>query len=379
MALIKYEKKDGTTAWRFRVYAGINPATGKQIFIEQQGFPSKKAAQIQCHLRLANINKNGFASKSEKTFAEVYNLWLINYRLTVKESSYVKLLQKFNKHILPALGSISIKKITTVKLQEFANHMFEINAQFKEYISNVSRIFDYAIKLNLLDHNPVKKITIPRRKKNLTNKEVKFFTEEELKLFLSFTKQNESAKVYTFFYLMANTGCRTGELLGLQWHSIDFNTKSLSVVQTLARGENRRLYLEEPKTQNSKRMIPLSDTTLQALKEWRLIQQQNLLKLGINSNNDEQLIFSNLSNSFLQLTQPRLWMQRITKRANLPELSPHALRHTFATLLISNGVDFKTVSTLLGHASIAMTLDVYSGIYEKNKTSTIKLLEKVLN
>lgn len=375
----KYQKKNGQTAWKFRAYAGINPQTGKQAFINRSNFSSKKEAQLCCNRLLVQIQNEGFQKKTDNTFQEVYELWLKNYKLTVKESSYVKLLQKFDKHILPCFGDKPIKKITVLELQNFANHMREINTQYKEYISNISRIFEYAIKLDLLDHNPVKKITIPKKKKNLSSKEVNFFTKEELKTFLDYTQNNESTKIYTFFYLMANTGARTGELCGLQWSQIDFERNTLEIRQTLSRGQNRKLYLEEPKTKNSRRTIPLNASTMNLLKKWRAIQRTDMLQLGFNTMKNEQLVFANLENGFIQLTQPRLWMQRITKRSGLPNLSPHSLRHTFATLLIGQGVNFKTVSELLGHSSVSMTLDTYSGVYQEAKTETINLLEKVLN
>lgn len=379
MQLTKYKTPKGKNfLYKYRAYAGINPYTGKKVFIEKRGFKSKAECKLDCTRALAKIEKDGFRKTSAKTFDEVYQLWLKDFKLTVKESSYVKLLQKFNKHIIPAFGKKEITKITVVEIQEFANHMREINSQYKEYISNVSRIFDFAIKMDLMDANPVKKISVPRKKKNLSSKKINFFTKEELKIFLDYAKENESSKVYTFFYVMANTGVRTGELLGLQWSAINFNTNTLEISQTLTRGKNRRLYLEEPKTKNSVRTIPLSDTTVAVLKEWRKHQLKEMLQLGFNTNSSNQLVFSNIENNFIQLTQPRLWFQRITKRTSLPALSPHSLRHTFATILINQGVNPKTVSELLGHSSVFFTLDIYAGCFAEEKENTINLLEKVL-
>lgn len=372
-----YQKK-GKTFWEVQGYLGIDPYTGKQRNFNRKNYATKKDAKLAYDRALYAFQKGEYNHAPCNTFEEVYRLWLKSYKLTVKESSYVKLLQKFDKHILPAFRDKLIKKITVVELQTFANHMREINTQYKEYISNVSRIFTYAIKLDLMDHNPVKKITIPKKKKNLSRKEIKFFTKEELKKLLAYTKEKEHPKVYTFFYLMANTGTRTGELLGLEWRSVDFENKCIHITQTLSRGQDRRLYLEEPKTMKSKRTIPINESTVLILKQWRKSQMESMLKLGFNTFEKSQLVFSNYENSFIQLTQPRLWLKRITKRAGLPDLSPHSLRHTFATLLISQNVNFKNISDLLGHESVAFTADIYGGTYQKDKEETINLIEAIL-
>lgn len=257
--------------------------------------------------------------------------------------------------------------------------MREINKGYKEYVSNVSRIFEFAIKQDLVEHNPVKKITLPRPKKDLNRKQIKYFTKEQLNSFLNDTKDHEPPMIYTFFYLLANSGCRQGELLGLQWDCIDFKAKALTIRQTLTRGKDRRLYLEEPKTINSNRVIPLNDETLNVMKQWRVRQRAEMIQLGISTFDAKQIVFANIDNGFIQLTHPRLWMTRICKRAKLPMLSPHALRHTFATILISDGVNFKTVSMLLGHSSVAFTLDTYAGIYQNEKKDAINVLASALN
>ncbi|KRK40392.1 tyrosine-type recombinase/integrase [Loigolactobacillus bifermentans] len=370
--------KDGKTEWKIVGYLGYDKVLSKQVNIKKKGFSTKRAAQIYYNRLVNDIEENGFRHDSLETFGGIYKLWLKTYKTTVKESSYTKLVQKFNNHILPAFGNQRIDKITVSDVQQFANHMWEINKGYKEYVSNVSRIFKFAIKQDLVTANPVEKITLPRPKKDLRRKSIKYFTQDQLKTFLDDAQANEVPLIYTFFYLLAKSGCRQGELLGLQWDCVDFEAKTLTIRQTLAKGINEHLYLEEPKTVNSNRVIPLSDETGKILQHWRIKQHKELFKLGISTFSADQLVFSNIDNDFIRLTHPRLWMQRICKRTKLPVLSPHAIRHTFATILISQGMNFKTVSMLLGHASVAFTLDVYAGIYQGDKLKSIQLLDKAL-
>ena len=373
-----YTTKSGKRLWSVKAYLGINPATNKQVNLQKKGFSNKKEAQLFYNLKIVEIEKNGFKVQQADTFKEVYELWLVTYKLTVKESSYNRLKLQFNKHILPAFGDQKIKSIKPVDLQQYANEKSEDVQEYRLQLSNISRIFDFAIKQGIITSNPVKMITIPKKKANLEKKKIKYFTKDELKILLADAKENEPYKIYAFLYLMANTGCRKGEIMGLQWDCIDFENKTLEIHQTLARGENRRLYLEEPKTTHSFRTIPLENETISILKSWRKIQRETMLQVGINTMGAKQLVFSSPSNEFINMDIPNRWMVRICKRNNIPVLTPHSLRHTFATLLISEGVNPKTVSELLGHSSVAFTLDIYTGVYETEKTSTIKLLANII-
>lgn len=375
----QYQKSNGANLWRVTGYLGVNPETKKQVNINKGGFLTQKAAKAYYRQVSYDILKNGFQNHKDATFKEIYELWLETYELTVKESSFVKLKQKFDIHILPTFGEKEIKKIGVSDVQKFANAMREKNTQFKEYVSNVSRIFDFAIKQGYVSENPAKKIVMPRKKKNLQEKEINFYTKDELKKLLEYAKNNEPFQIYTFFFLLANTGCRQGEILGLQWDCINFEEKVLTIKQTLTRGKNRRQYLEEPKTKKSRRKIPLTDETISILKKWRLIQKEECLKLGVNIFDGKQFVFCDEKGEPIQLSHPRLWLHRISKRAGIPKLSPHALRHAFATILIGQGINFKTVSELLGHSSVSMTLDTYAGVYQEEKIDSINLLANALS
>ena len=323
----KYTKKNGSTAWAVRAYLGIDPLTTKQVNVEKRGFKSRKEAKIFIERKAMEIEKNGIARSKATDFTAVYKLWLKTYKLTVKESSYVKLKQKFDNYILPKFGEFEMDKIKPADVQEFANFMCyeKENKQYKEYISNVSRIFDFAIRQGLAKKNPVKMITIPKKKKDLDEKKIHFFTTDQFKSFLLDAEKNETALVYTCFRLLAYTGCRQGEVLGLQWDCIDFDKKTVRIRQTLTRGEDRRLYLEEPKTPKSRRTIPLDDVTVTILRKWRLTQRAEMLQIGISTMSTDQMVFTDIDNGFIELTHPRLWMHRVEKRLGMQLYSPHVL------------------------------------------------------
>lgn len=374
-----YKQQNGSTRWKITGYLGTNPYTKKQIYFRRSGFKTETGAFRAYEQAVNDVQKNGFQNKKLTTFRQIYEMWLQTYKNTVKESSYVKLKQKFNKHILPAFGDKNINSIEVYEVQQFANHMRDINTQYKEYISNVSRIFKFAISQNFATRNPVNSITIPRRKnQSVISSKINYFDAKQLKSFLAEAHKNERFEIYAFFYLMAHTGCRTGEVLGLQYGDIDEH-QTLKISRTLTRGEHRRLYLEAPKTSNSRREIPLDDETTAILNQWHSLQIKLLKINGETDAGAKQLIFTNEKGQFINLFTPRLWMQRICKHAKLPILSPHALRHTFATLLLSQNANYKMISALLGHSSVAFTLDTYAGIYQKDKLETINKLNSLID
>lgn len=374
-----YKKKDGSRWYRIIGYLGTDPQTGKQIYFRRSGFKSELSAVRAYEKAVSDIQKNGFQSNKTITFEQVYRLWLEAYKSTIKESSYVKLTQKFNRHILPIFGNQRINKIDTFEVQQFANQMQKTVLEYKEYISNVSRIFKFAIRNKLVNDNPVTRIDIPKpRKKGYGSKNKNYFDAKQLNLFLNVAKKNMSLEIYALFHLMAHTGCRTGEALGLQYGDID-SKNNLTISRTLARGERRRLYFENPKTANSHRMIPLDKETISILNKWHSLQKRILKSSDLAVEDKQQLIFTNYTGDFIDLFYPRLWMHKICKQAKLPMLSPHALRHTFATLLLSEGSNYKVISELLGHASVAFTMDIYAGVYQKDTKDTLEKFNQIIN
>ena len=348
----QYKKKNGEKAWKFQTYLGVDPLTGKQVRTTRRGFKTKKEAQLALTKLQLEYESNGLNKSKELTFQEVYDLWIVNYEQTVKESSFVKTKEQFANHILPAFGALKINKISIDIAQKFANEKVKRFVLYREFINNASRICDYAIKLGYLQDNPFKKITVPKRKVSVHEENtLNFFNKEELEIFLKSVEKKKD---------------------------IDFNDNYIKINKTLARGKNRRLYVEQPKTKNSKRDIPVDDETMNILKKWRLEQRKWLLTLGINTLSKNQLVFSNQKNEYLQLSKPRKWLEVIIKQNNLKRITIHGLRHTHASLLLEAGANIKDVQERLGHSSIQITMDLYIHITDKRKEKTAAQFAKYI-
>ena len=356
--------------YRFRVYAGIDEMTGKKKYIKRAGFKTKAEAKKELvKLEYDVSNGNYFKPSDMMTFKEVYELWLDQYKLTVKGSTFLVTTGLFNRHILPVLGSYRVDKLTIRICQSAVNKWYKARPRsFKRLVTYSSIILDYAIKLEIANKNVFKNVTLP---KELTSDRKNFFELDQLKLFLTITEK-KSLKQYALFRLLAYSGMRIGELLALTWDDIDFVNNTININKTQSRGINECFKVQSPKTRSSIRRLDMDNETMQILKRWQVQQASYLFKRGINAMSRDQLLFSSRDNKLLSPALVSKWFHDISSSTNLPRISLHGFRHTHATLLLSAGASVKEVQTRLGHSKVQTTLDIYTHLTKQDQKDTIR-------
>ena len=367
--IIRYTNKDNETLYKFRYYAGLDELTGKQRYIRRQGFTSEKAAKNEL-LKIEYLVSTNQYFKDVKSgkFGDVLDEWLALHKETVKQSTFAIIKGCATNHIKPYFKDMYVDKITLRHCQDFTNRMFKVApASYKDITNIVKNVLDYALRLDMIKSNPMLYVIKPRKKVDVseTEKHGNFYTKDELKKFLDVAK-NTDLKKYTLFRLLAYSGMRVGECLALTWHDLDIKNKTVSVSKTVARTE-KGLVIQTPKTKASNRKISLDDRTIQILKEWQLEQRKQLLMLGINAMNKEQLIFSNNSNTFITNETVRGYIKQISKKAGIYQITTHGFRHTHATLLFASGMDIKQVQARLGHSKVQTTLDIYTHVMKEKQ------------
>ncbi|AUB51993.1 site-specific integrase [Enterococcus mundtii] len=372
----KYIKKDGTTAYKFQIYLGVDPLSGKKRYTTRRGFKTQKEAKLELSRIELDIQKSGVPINTNVTFIEVAEMWLENYRRTVKESSYSRTNIIFRKHIYPKFGKLKLSKITTAYCQNVVQEWSKngTSKQFPLFVNYMNKVFKYAINIGLTTNNPTLNLIIPKAN-NTSEKKLKLYTKTQLELFLKeiLNEENQYLKNrdYTIFRLLAFTGCRIGEILALSWKDVNFNTNEITINKTVARSD--KYYISEtPKTKKSNRVIYLDEKTIMHLKKWKLEQKKYLLRLGFNQAN---YIITNDDNTFTinQAVADRYNIYR--KRADLPYIGLHGFRHTHASMLYEAGADHKEVQERLGHSNIKTTMDTYTHITNsKKEETTMKLL-----
>lgn len=385
MATIKkYTKKDGSTAYMFQAYLGTDPNTGRRIRVTRQGFNTKKEASLAISRLKVDADEGTFIKASNDTFQAVYDLWLEQYRNTVKESTLQKTMELFNNHILPAFGNMKMDKITVSFCQKKINEWFKFHSKYNVMKNYTSAVLKFAIRMDLIKNNPMDKITVPRKMAAVGQDDnLKYFNKDELQQFFSCCKEDAARSNnllwLTLFRLLAFSGMRKGEALALTWKDLDFQNETVSVNKTVARGLGNRLLIQTPKTATSKRTIVLDTVTLSMLNTWRKRQATDFLKLGYNTMNEEQLIFPNTKNELMIPTKPDQKLDRIIQKNGLTRITVHGFRHTHCSLLFEAGASIKEVQDRLGHADIQTTMNIYAHVTEKAKEKTAEKFAKYVN
>ncbi|NKC66711.1 site-specific integrase [Vagococcus fluvialis] len=389
MAVYKqYSKKDGSKAWLFQAYLGVDEVTGKEVRTTRRGFSSKKAAQLKLNELILEFESNGLQKASATTFKEVYLLWYDNYKNTVKESTSMTTERFFNQVILPSFGDIRLEKVDVKFCQKVVNKWAEEYTSYRLLIGYTRKVFEYAVHIEVLKTNPFDKVIRPTKKEKKKVDKIKFYDLKELEIFLNHLEQKvDVAKKRSLiqhyyaefnlalFRLMAFSGMRVGETLALNWSDIDYDNKTISISKNLSQTKQGYV-VSTTKTNKSNRIISLDDKTLLVLKKWHLTQRKLLFKRGYNNN---KMIFVRVNSNFITRNDIYQRSTRIAQACNLHSIGCHGFRHTHASLLFESGANFKEVQERLGHTDISMTMNIYTHVTQKAQEETAKKFANYVN
>lgn len=370
--IVKYTKKDGSIAYKFQAYLGKNFKTGKPKNTTRRGFKTKQEAALAQSRLKVKASSNDFILDSNIHFEKVADMWLDQYKNTVKESTLTSQKVALRKHVLPVFGKIPINKITIPYCQEQVNYWFSYYKKFNNLIMITSQIFQYAINVRMLTSNPMTGIIRPKRQIDIDQEDyaAPYYSQTQLSNFLKLVKDNYPEQIYLMFRILAFTGLRKGELQALRWKDIDFSRHTLSVKQTLATGEGWKLVFQTPKTRKSIRELSLDDETLKMIRHWKIRQKEFFFKMGINTLNQDQLLFTSPENKVLYLDFLNHNLTKIIKENNLEHMTVHGFRHTHCSLLLEAGTPIKEVQERLGHTDIKTTMNGYAHVTNKKHAET---------
>lgn len=365
-----YKHKRGF--WCGQVTLGYNPETGKPVRKTFYGKTRQEVAEkLTRALREAQI---GLLTPREKmNLAQWLNLWLDLYKKPIlRTTTYERYAGLIKNHIVPTLGSLPLEKLRPEQIQSFylEKEKEGLSGRSVQFIHVVLHgALKQAVKLGYLPYNPCERTQPPKAKA----REIRILTKEELERFLSCAREH---RLYPAFFLLATTGLRRGELLGLRWQDVDLERGTITVNQNLV-SLNRGVAFQEPKSKAGGRSIPLLPEAVEVLKEWRKKWLEEKLKLGPGWPDCDLVFPSEVHTPIYPRNFTRVFYE-ILKKANLSGVTIHSLRHTYATLLLEAGEHPKVVQELLGHSSITMTLDTYSKVVPGLKERAVEKLGGLL-
>ncbi|HGI8705955.1 TPA: tyrosine-type recombinase/integrase [Streptococcus agalactiae] len=375
MSIHKYPSKKAKTGYLYFVKVYMT-RDGQRADHVKRGFHTRKEAK-DYEARLIYLKASGklgeFIKPSQKLYTEIFEKWYQAYQDTVEPTTASRTLDMFRLHILPVMGDLPISKITPLDCQNFITDKAKTFKNIKQIKSYTGKVFDFAIRMKLLQHNPMSDIIMPKKKsKQVSN----YWTVKELQDFLSIIQKEEPFKHYVLFRLLAYSGLRKGELYALKWEDINFEAETISITKSLGRLDGNAIE-KGTKNQFSIRQIRLDTETIQTLKQWKNICQKEKAQLSVAPLSIESnFIFTYCTREGsiepLHADYINNILSKVIKQHSLKKISPHGFRHTHATLMIEIGIDPVNTAKRLGHASSQMTLDTYSHATAVGEDKSIK-------
>lgn len=349
-----YKRKDNR--WEGR-YKTVFDESGK---IRYRSVYGKSYQEVKTKLISLKAVPVETSSSGALTVKELFEEWLSAIKLKVKSSTYANYKMKADKHILPEFGRLRYDKLTVQPVHSFIEKKLE-NGLSAKYVSDIIIVFKSMTKYISRVHgfrNPLADVVLPKVAKT----EMKLLTESQQKQLCSYLLNNLN-NTSVCVLLSLYTGLRIGEICGLKWSDIDFEKNILTVRRTVQRiridEHGTKLIVDTPKSRTSQRSIPILAFIMDILKRFK--SSDNLYILSGNT----------------KVNEPRTLQRRfksMLKKADLPSVNYHSLRHMFATNCIRAGFDVKTLSEILGHAAVETTLNRYVHSSMERKTQCMNLL-----
>ncbi|MDP5273989.1 site-specific integrase [Chengkuizengella sp. 2205SS18-9] len=350
--------------WEYRI-SYKDPFTQKHKLKSKSGFKTKKEAQIAAINEERNISE-GF-EQTDITLELYLNTWLTEYKYgTVRKNTFQIHERNVTQHIIPYFKSILLDDVKPIAYQKFLNHLTEkgYSKRTVEIIhGTMSSAYDKAVTLGKIKNNPCVGVTIKGEKKD---KEIKYMESKDIPIFLKEIYKYDYI-YWIFFKVMIETGMRKGEAAALQWTDVNLKERTIDISKTLDfQAKNSSELFGDTKTSNSKRTISISQTLTNDLHFHKKYQNQNKLALNDMYFHDLNLVLSRNDGNFIPKSSLFNAFSRTLKKAELPQLPIHSLRHTHAVLLLESGATMKYIQERLGHGSIQITSDVYAHISKKS-------------
>ena len=366
-------KADGTQVFQRMTWTPDEKMTAKQI---------EKEVQRQAVLFEEECKRGQIVSAVKfETFAEE---WFEEYaKPNLRNTTYERLLQ-LRKRVYAAIGHLRMDKISPRQIQAFVNALSKEGANEKtgkplapktirHNLSLISDVFSYAVKMGVVADNPCAKVTIPKGEQ----KEKQIYTPAEVERFLTLLN-SEPLKYRTFFNLMIYSGFRRGEMLGLEWKDVNFETNVISVRRTSNYTAKKGVYTDTTKTKKSQRSLKFPQEIMDMLKEYKAEQDEQALKYGDKWVETDRL-YTKWNGEPMQNGTPYFWLKEFCEKNDLPFYGLHSFRHLFASLLVNQGVDIVTVSGALGHSCVGTTSNIYCHMLQEAQAKVSDAVSSALN
>lgn len=345
--------------WSYRIYQGSEWIVGDDGTRKRKHFrhvspqyPSERQAHdaLSAHLRELDMGISGTTRRD--TVAERLSDWHAGH-LDIKPSSRDSYAQVIRTMIVPHLGSLLLKDLRRTAVQRWIATLNETYAPrtIQRAHSILHQTLDEAVRQGVVTTNAADEVRLPR----IEQQEMAYWTAAQAQAFLSVLDDEARA----LFRLMLSSGLRVGEALAIKWDDLDLDRRVFTLRRHGTRAQGRYVISQGSKRDRG-RWLDLDHGSVEALRRWQSGQKAQQLRAHVWAG--EGWVFTNAVGRHISDATVRNWHRRGVTAAGVPYIRPHDLRHTYATLSLAGGVPIKVVSERLGHARIAITLDLYAHV-----------------
>lgn len=344
-----------------------DPVTGKRRQKWHSGYRTKRDAERGLAELLGNVNRGTYVPRSRQTVSEYVEEWLAAIAPTVRPSTHYSYSRNLRLHVVPRIGSAPLVAVDAGTLNQLYAALLAdgrkdyagggLAPRTVRYIHTIlHRAFKDAVRWGRLARNPADAADPPKAGE-ASRPESVTWTAVQLRTFLEGARRSRH---WTAYLVLATTGLRRGEALGLRWSDLDLDAGRASIRQTVIAVKHTAM-LGTPKTAKGRRTVKLDKGTVAALREHRRRQAAERLLMGAGWT-DTDLVFCHVDGTMLHSERFTRGFSDAVRRLGLPAIRLHDLRHGWATLALQKGIHPKVVQERLGHANIGITLDTYSHV-----------------
>ena len=388
------QRKDGTYQYRWRTSDhrrhSIYAPTLEELREKEQKILKDKSDGIRTDAQKVTLN-------------DVYDLW-VQLKKGLKDNTFQNYKYMYEQFVRDDLGQHKIVTLKRSDIRRFYNYLIDERCLKVATVDNIHtvlhQVLDIAVEdcylRNNISDNALKEL---KQARNLFTEKRKALTVQEQEIFLDFLKKSNMYRHwYPIFALMVGTGLRVGEAVGLRWDDVDFGNNTISVNHTLIYYNHAKggcyFGINTPKTRAGERTIPMIESVREAILQEKEYQKEAGIKCTARVDGFTDFIFVNrFGNTQHQGTLNKA-LRRIIRDCNqeildktkdkdnvilLPNFSCHTLRHTFTTRLCESGINIKVIQSVLGHADVSTTLDIYADVTKELKNAEMQTFDDFMN
>nr|WP_239515456.1 site-specific integrase [Streptococcus suis] len=377
--ITEVKKKNGAIVYRANVYLGTDQVTGKKAKTSVTGRTRKEVKQKAKHAQDEFISNGYTVTKVVpiKNYQELAELWLESYQLTVKPQTFIATKRMLYNHLIPVFGALRLNKLSVSYIQGFINDLSSELVHYSVVHSINRRVLQYGVSLQLLPFNPARDVMLPKVPKK-ENKAIKFIAPEDLKALMVYMEKLANKKFsyffdYVLYSVLLATGCRFGEVVALEWSDIDLDNGTISITKNYSR---LLKLIGTPKSKAGVRVISIDKKTINLLRLYKNRQRQTFIETGARVS---AVVFSTPLKEYQNMATRQESLDRRITEIGIPRFTFHAFRHTHASLLLNAGISYKELQYRLGHATLAMTMDIYGHLSMDKEKEAVSYYEKAIN